>query len=125
MAEALRAVRRRSCAPGDSAYCILEIGEYYLQLMSVFGSDTYLIEISSHHYVPSMAKLLGEAEVTFLDEAGFRWPRRTANFSREVAAWDDSDVSQLADFVLGALHVVFGHGSGHSLEVKLHVPIAG
>lgn len=55
--------------------------------------------------------------VSFLEACGFGWPRAPeGNFARDFVVRDLSDCVQLAEFVLGALHLLFGHESGGANE---------
>ena len=73
--------------------------------------------------MPSVADRLTEEAVSFLEASGFAWPaRRDANFARDFVVRDLSDCAHLADFALGALHLLFGHESGKPLSMNVHVP---
>ena len=122
LAEVLWSLHGRALGPGDGAYVILEIPDgAYVQVLADRGS-TYLVEISSHRYIPGVSDHLTSATVRLLEESGFEWPRDQANFQRILLVERHTDCVDLADFALGALRDMFGVREFSELRREVHVP---
>jgi hypothetical protein len=123
VADALWRIHDGSAAPNEHAFCILEAGGGYIQFLARLDGLVYLAEISSHHFIPSLAAHLTEEVVSFLETTGFAWPRSPkSNFAREFMIHESLDCAHLADLALGVLRVFFGHESGGTLGIKVHLP---
>ncbi len=122
---ALRAIRGRSLAHGDGAFCIFGFGPFYVQFLASVGDPEYLAEIVSHRVLAEIEPRIDERIVEMLESAGFRWPRGRDNFSRLISVRDDSDCACLADFALGTLHAMFGFRRSSADELSIHVCCPG
>ncbi len=122
LAEVLWSLHGRALGPGDGAYVILAIPDgAYVQVLADRGS-TYVVEISSHRYIPGVSDHLTSATVRLLEESGFEWPRDQANFQRILLVERHTDCVDLADFALGALRDMFGVREVSELSREVHVP---
>lgn len=122
---AVRAIRGRSLAHGDGAFCIFGFGPFYVQFLASVGEPEYLAEIVSHRVLAEVEPHIDERAVEMLEGAGFRWPRGRDNFSRLISVRDDSDCACLADFALGTLRAVFGFCRSSAHELSIHVCCPG
>ncbi len=125
VADALWSLHGRSLSPTEGAFAIVEARKsesLYFQCLADPGSN-YFVEISSHWYAPAMSSYLTSAAVRLLDDSGFEWPRKLANFKRLFHVASRSDCEDLADFALGALHELFGVHPEAELNLKVHVPV--
>ena len=118
---ALQEIRGRS-RDGDDAFCICEIESgHYVQFLDRPEAGLFYGEIASHRCV-DWGDRLTESAVDALAEWGFMWPATGPNFWSEVPVGGRASVDRLADFALGALHLLFGHQPGSSLDLTLHLP---
>jgi hypothetical protein len=104
----LEAIRGKSVAGRNHAYCVFEYGDGYIQYASDEWGNVYICEIGSHRYVPEIEARLTENVFIFLNAAGFEWPKGRANFTRQFFISDARDLDTLANFSLAALTTMVG-----------------
>jgi len=105
----------------NGAFAILDAEGGYVQCLVSMGAN-YLVELSSHRFMPEMAKRFTSDTVRFIDEAGFRLPRQRANFSETLGVTTRAQADELADFVLGVAHRVFDVTTTRALKITVNLP---
>lgn len=117
--EGLKAIRGRSCGPGEGAFCIFETVAGYVQFLDQ-GDEGLVSEIQSPAYRPGMS--LTENGIAVIRGCGYRWPEGQQNFWRHFTAADDADLIGVAELALGLLNTVFGLQAMMPLTVTVHQP---
>jgi len=118
----LEAIRGKSIAGGDHAYCIFEYGVGYIQYASDPWGNVYLCEIGSHRYAPELEARLTETVFYFLNAAGFEWPKGRANFTRRFFISDARDLDTLAKFSLAALTTMVALSPADRPKITTRIP---
>ncbi len=110
----LQAIQGRSIIDGGNAFCVFSYGVGYIQFLSDPWGHVYRCEIGSHRYVPEIEACLTETTFYFLQEAGFEWPKGTANFQRQFFVAMPGRLTLLAQFSAAVLSTMFGLTPGET-----------
>ncbi|OGA36214.1 MAG: hypothetical protein A3G80_02410 [Betaproteobacteria bacterium RIFCSPLOWO2_12_FULL_62_13b] len=120
---ALRHIRAKTVSWSNGAYVILDNPDGgYVQLMSSEDGREYLIELSSHKYLPEVNDLLTAATVDLIEKAGFTWPHGRSNFKRWLEVPRAKDLARIAVVALALLAMIFGRGESCDFDISCHVP---
>ncbi len=83
LAQLNRIYEKRSAGrPGESAFCIFEAGNVYVQFLASWDADQLVCEAVSANFVPEIASILQAVGDNVLRKLGFNEPEISSNYSQ-------------------------------------------
>lgn len=94
--------------PGNSAFCIFEIGIAYVQFLAPHDTNTLVAEAVSAKSEPQLRQLLTPESERQLAAFGFDLPGPSPNYTRTVDICCPADLEQAAGLAFQVLRGVYG-----------------
>lgn len=109
--------------PGNSPYCVLEVGAVYVQALARAGCSTIQLEVVSAKSNVAVAATLTRAKVRLLTALGFAPPGpRSPNYWQEVEIAGQADLDRAGRLMAAALTFVYGIGDPGLVIATLAIP---
>jgi hypothetical protein len=119
----LKHIQAKSKSWSNGAFAIFDLSRCgYIQFMSSPDGKEYLLEISSHKFVPDVDGILTANAVDAIEQSGFVWPAGTSNFLRWFTVSSSEDIVAMSEIALALLAHLFRHRTRRPLAVNTHIP---
>jgi hypothetical protein len=97
LAQLNRIYEKRSAGrPGESAFCIFEAGNVYVQFRASLDADQLECEAVSTNFVPEIASILQAGGINVLRKLGFNEPEISSNYSQTINIKGADDLNYAA-----------------------------